>query len=405
MKAFAGLCFSAALVAACSAGSNGVVPSTAIQGANARHGASVRHATGSSGGYQILHSFGGTGDGFGPRAGLAVLGGVLYGTTFYGGTHGYRGGAAFSITTGGTESVLYDFGLGSDASRPWAGLTSLNGVLYGTTYGGGTHGYAAGTIFSLTTAGAETVLHNFGSSGDGVNPIGGQLVALNGVLYGTTANGGANGLGIVFSITTSGTESVLHTFGGTGDGAHPFGGLVAVNGVLYGTTAAGGTNGDGTIFSITTGGSEAVLHNFGSSGDGVNPETLSVLNGALYGTTGQGGAYGKGTVFSTTTSGNESVLYSFGGSGGDGITPGEIRPFGGLFYGTTNTGGAFNDGTVFSITTSGTETVLHSFGGSGDGVNPVGVKPFGGTLYGTTVIGGAHNAGVVFELPIPITET
>jgi uncharacterized repeat protein (TIGR03803 family) len=44
---------------------------------------------------------------------------------------------------------------------------------------------------------------------------------------------------------------VLHSFGSSGDGARPYAGLINVNGTLYGTTLEGGANGDGTIFSIT----------------------------------------------------------------------------------------------------------------------------------------------------------
>ncbi|MGA8326822.1 MAG: choice-of-anchor tandem repeat GloVer-containing protein, partial [Candidatus Cybelea sp.] len=56
--------------------------------------------------------------------------------------------------------------------------------------------------------------------------------------------------GTVFSVTTSGTETVLHSFGGSGDGAHPDASLLNVNGTLYGTTGGGGAHGDGTVFSL-----------------------------------------------------------------------------------------------------------------------------------------------------------
>jgi len=47
------------------------------------------------------------------------------------------------------------------------------GALYGTTEFGGDNGY--GTVFELTYSGGgwvETVLHSFGGSGDGQNPLG-----------------------------------------------------------------------------------------------------------------------------------------------------------------------------------------------------------------------------------------
>jgi uncharacterized repeat protein (TIGR03803 family) len=46
-----------------------------------------------------------------------------------------------------------------------------------------------------------------------------------GDLYGTTMIGGANGEGTVFKISSAGTETVLHSFGATStDGKEPEGG-------------------------------------------------------------------------------------------------------------------------------------------------------------------------------------
>jgi uncharacterized repeat protein (TIGR03803 family) len=151
----------------------------------------------------------------------------------------------------------------------------------------------------------EKVLYSFGAfgSGDGEGPFAG-LIALNGVLYGTTIEGGANNTGTVFSATPSGTEKIVYSFGasGSGDGAYPqWAGVIAVNGVLYGTTVAGGANGFGTVFSVTTSGSETVLHSFGAfgSGDGAGPmASLTLRAKTLYGTTAGGGADNEGTVFS-----------------------------------------------------------------------------------------------------------
>ena len=127
---------------------------------------------------------------------------------------------------------------------------------------------------------------------------------MNGTLYGTTYKGGIHGLGTVFSIGTSGAEQVLHSFAGGSDGASPLAGLIDVHGTLYGTTTGlPGSSGDGTVFSISTTGTEHVLHNFGSSStyDGLFPFAgLISVNGTLYGTTIGGGAYGGGAVFALT---------------------------------------------------------------------------------------------------------
>lgn len=143
------------------------------------------------------------------------------------------------------------------------------------------------------------MLHSFGGPGDGNGPLAG-LINVKGKLYGTTMEGGANGDGTVFSITPSGKEVVRYSFkGGSGDGEFPYAGLINVKGMLYGMTIEGGANGVGTIFSITPSRTETVLHSFGGSGDGQYPYYGALLyaEGKLYGTTFYGGAYGNGNVF------------------------------------------------------------------------------------------------------------
>jgi uncharacterized repeat protein (TIGR03803 family) len=143
---------------------------------------------------------------------------------------------------------IFGTGGNSDGAGPLAGLTAVNGALYGTTYAGGGPN-KAGTVFAITPAGAESVLHSFGSGSGGAEPESG-LIAVNGALYGTTVGGGTHGAGTVFKITPSGTETILYSFTGP-DGAQPSAGLTAVKGTLYGTTFVGGTSGNGTVFSLS----------------------------------------------------------------------------------------------------------------------------------------------------------
>jgi uncharacterized protein (TIGR03437 family) len=67
--------------------------------------------------------------------------------------------------------------------------------------------------------------------------------------------GGPNGGGTAFKITPSGTLTTLYDFCSQSvcaDGSGPSAALVqAANGDFYGTTASGGANGDGTIFSLS----------------------------------------------------------------------------------------------------------------------------------------------------------
>jgi uncharacterized repeat protein (TIGR03803 family) len=369
--------------------------------------------------YQVLYSFGDPPDGNTPQAGVIAEDGTLYGTTAHGGAYsnssGLGYGTVFSLTTGGTENVLHSFGSGEDGGFPLAGLIDVNGTLYGTTWTGGLQYCPAlevkcGTVYSITTAGTENLLHSFGGSPhDGSAPVA-RLLNVKGTLYGTTETGGKyclghsrGGCGTVFSITTAGTRRILHSFGQGSDGTLPEAGLVEASGTLYGTTSSGGLYGTGTVFSITLDGAEKVLHSFAQyphRNDGSYPlGGLTVLGGVLYGTTEVGGKHRHGTVFSITMGGAEKVLCSF-----DGVTDGAapmagLANVGGMLYGTTSSGGAERGGTIFNITTAGEIKVVRSFGKGTDGSTPLaGLNYRDGTLLGTTSRGGVHNEGTVFSL-------
>ncbi|MGC2407915.1 MAG: choice-of-anchor tandem repeat GloVer-containing protein, partial [Candidatus Cybelea sp.] len=231
--------------------------------------------------------------------------------------------------------VLYSFA-GPDGAGPYASLIDVKGKLYGTTFLGGKFNERGGTVFSVSTTGTEHILHSCGRPPNGRHPFAG-LIDVSGTLYGTTSYGGAYRDGTVFSISTTGKVHVLHAFSG-GDGASPDANLIDVKGTLYGTTELGGTfHNAGTVFSFTSAGSYRVLHSFGGNYDGANPfASLIDVEGTLYGTTRSGGTYGAGTVFGISKAGREHVLHSFGGGSSDGSGPfaGLINVKGTL-YGTT----------------------------------------------------------------------
>lgn len=217
---------------------------------------------------RVLHFFTDGKDGALPR-GLVVVKGSLYGATFSGGDstckNGEQCGVIYRIDTDGSKTTLHLFtspknSFSSDGDRPSAPLTYANGALYGTTDYGGTLGgpcwvFGCGVVFSSTLKGATKVVYRFGG-GDGAEPN--QLISANGMLYGTTPYCGLQDCttdGIVYSLTTAGQETTLHTFTGTPDGATPIGALLDVNGSLYGTTSTGGDTGCGggcgTIFALS----------------------------------------------------------------------------------------------------------------------------------------------------------
>ncbi len=370
----------------------------------------------------VLHAFRGGSDGSLPVAALVKWHGTLYGTTQNGGST--DNGTVFSVTAARVETVLYSFKGGSDGAYPDAGLINVGGTFYGTTYGGGGTGctghgaIGCGTVFSVTPAGVETVLYAFKGGKDGSALFGG-VVEVNGVFYGATDLGGGSGCGgsgcgTVFSVTPAGVETVLHTFKGGGDGANPIAGLLADGGTLYGSTSQGGgrtcigVSGCGTVFSVTPAGVKTVLYTFKGGADGYYPTgDLIDDGGTLYGTTVFGGVYNScGAVFSVTPAGVETVMHAFRPGGNHGCYPiGGLVELNGKFYGATRFGGASGLGAVFSVGPLGFEKVVYSFKGGGDGAYPsIGLMKMNGTLYGTTQYGGGETGcggfgcGTVFSV-------
>ncbi len=253
-----------------------------------------------------IYSFGSGADGANPVANLIALNGKLYGTTRSGGK--YAEGTVFSIDLNKhpPEQILHNFGSGNDGAFPDGGLTAIKDVLYGTTSaGGGPKSESHGAIFRITTSGSERVLLAFDCL-DGAAPLAG-LTEMNGTLYGTASQGGeacsaGNGDGTVFAFSSGSEENVVHPFaGGTTDGEDPVAPLVASRGKLYGTTYTAGLYGGGTVFSVTPGGDEVLLHSFGNGTDGNHPAgALIHLGKAYYGTTAGGGLYGGGIVYKLT---------------------------------------------------------------------------------------------------------
>jgi hypothetical protein len=93
-------------------------------------------------------------------------------------------------------------------------------------------------LASAAMAGAQTytVLYRFSGGADGGTPGPVNWDAATGNLYGVTGDGGAGGYGTVFGLTSTGIESVFHSFTGSPDGAGPIDVLLDAEGNLFGTT-------------------------------------------------------------------------------------------------------------------------------------------------------------------------
>jgi len=326
------------------------------------------------------------------------------------------------------EKLLHGFrSTGADGTQPRAALVfDSSGNLYGTTSAGGIAG--VGTVFELSprTAGgwSEKILHSFTNGKDGNTPYAGLIIDASGNLYGTTLEGGFQGLGSVFELSPKSgggwTEKVIYSFHESNDGIFPRAGLTMdAAGNLYGTTSESTSADVGTVFELspTSSGTwtEKILFSF-SGANGSTPEGGVVFDAAgnLYSTTEEGGAYGYGAVFelSPSSSGwSETVLYSFNNNGVD-----PLYPFAGLaidsagnLYGTAVDGAAFGGGAVFELSPSGgtwSESIVHAFNYNDnfDGINPEASPTVdsAGNLYGTTNLGGncsvTFGCGTVYKL-------
>ena len=356
-----------------------------------------------------LVSFNGS-NGDGPFSSLLLASdGNFYGTTIVGGSTGY--GTVFKISAEGSLQTLYNFCSKlncADGSSPWAGLTQgADGNFYGTTVYGGfnpscQYAGGCGTIYRITPQGALTTLFSFDGESYGF-PYTTLLQAKDGNFYGTSSYTDKND-GAIFKVTPAGKLTILHQFICCSNGSDPNSIFVQdAAGILYGTTAGGGMQNSGIVFSITTTGTFTVLHRFcqlSNCSDGSKPNGVIIgADGNLYGTTYSGGSSSfNGTIFTISSGTQFKVLYKFGTNASN--------PYGDLvqgtdgnFYGTTYVGGPARDGTVFSITAAGALTTLQYFNNTNGGLPQAALTE--GTdrnFYGTTSAGGTSNDGVVFKL-------
>lgn len=320
-----------------------------------------------------------------PYAPTIDAAGNIYGTSYSGGSKNL--GTVWKVTPKGVLSVLYSFGSSStDGYNPESILTrDSSGNLYGSNVNGGSQGH--GTIFQVSSTGQETILHN--------TTIGaGDFLARDsaGNLYGYA------GLDEAFELSPTGTYQTLYTFCGA-CGNELSGGPIVKNGYLYGGM---GTLG-GFVWELTTAGVETTLYTFSGGTDGSWPEFKLTQDtaGNLYGVTREGGSTGNGVVFKIDpTTGVETIVYNFCSlancSDGRFVSGPVIIDSEGNLYGITGRGGANDDGVVYKITPDGVETVLYNAGSEGAGRDLAMDKS--GNLYGTISNGGPYKTGSVYKL-------
>ncbi|MBX9791093.1 MAG: hypothetical protein K2Y37_19415 [Pirellulales bacterium] len=200
--------------------------------------------------FEYLHSFDQNTDGLMPLGRLLAYGDRLYGTTSSNGA--LNGGTVFSMSLDGSNfQVLHSFVRTPSEGSPFAGLTMVGSVLYGTTTGSAK---TWGTLFSMNLDGSNfQTIHEF----DGITsafPIG-ELVEAHSRLFGTTFHG--NGLnGSVYSIGVDGSDfKVLSKFEVPSAPREPASALTLLGSTLYGTTTGWSSSNTppdrhGTVFAV-----------------------------------------------------------------------------------------------------------------------------------------------------------
>lgn len=313
---------------------------------------------------------------------------------------------------GARYKVLYAFKSGDDGGFPVGDLIDVNGTLYGATQFGGVDG--TGTLFAydLSTKKERVIADSLGYPYGG-----GPLLLLNRVLYGTGRNGGSHYEGNIFAVDLdTGKKESMCEFNSK-NGRYPNMGLIAFDGKLYGTTSEGGKWSNGAIFTCDPGSKEATLIiSLRARVTGTVPLAgLTLVHGTLYGATSSGGPSYYGTIFDIETGNRLHTLYNFDWSSGA-WPMARLAKINGALYGTTFAGGAYDSGpdvtgTVFKISEVGKERVLYSFKDSPDGAGPMAdVTYMNGRIYGTTEYGGlksrtCRSCGTIFQITAQGSET
>lgn len=328
--------------------------------------------------YTNTLDFSGAINGSHPRGSLMKASdGKLYGMTYDGGANGL--GTLFQYDLNNNLCTdKFEFDGTTNGSFPSGTLMqAADGNLYGLTGGGGVNN--KGVIFKYDIAtNIFTKLVDFDGGNSGASPYGVLVQTLNGMLYGLTFGGGTSGNGVLFKydpVTNALTKKI--DFIGP-NGTMPNGSLILANdGKLYGTTLVGGSIGNGTIFQfdpVTD--IHTVKINFvapSSNGSGPRGDLLQASDGNLYGMTEYGGANSYGVLFQYNPS---TEFYSkkidfTGATKGSHSYSSLIQASDGNLYGLTTYGGIYDLGVLFQYNfTSNTLTKKYDFNGT-NGSSPL----------------------------------
>jgi len=299
-------------------------------------------------------------------------------------------------------TVIADSGLGTQvASFPLPDPDDPNQLA--------TAAIPGGVLLKVGSGGTRTILSDFGNSAQG--PIGGGglnaitwapagLLGLGQVLVVVDREAGTHNDGGVFTVNPStGNRTLLSDFGNSAQGpigADPTGvvisnGLLGLGTQIYVIDSDAGTNGSGGLFRVDPGtGTRTLLTDFGNAAQGplgLNPVSIATvpagilqalrLNAGFVVLDNNAGTNGVGAVFAVDIFGNRTLLSDLGDSsqGQVGVSPQEIATaatgllgLGTAIYVTDNELGANESGAVLRISSLGNRTIVTDFGNSSQGM-------------------------------------
>jgi uncharacterized repeat protein (TIGR03803 family) len=272
--------------------------------------------------------------------------------------------------------------------------------LWGMTQSGGADNI--GTMFSVSTTGDNfQQRYQFKTGTPGANPQFSEPIEYNGKFYGMTPAGGSSGLGVIFEwdpVTNVYTKKI--DFNGN-NGSRPQGSLVLNGNKFYGMTVNGGISDLGVIFEWDPATNIYTKRMDMNASGGRNPlGNLVLSNGKFYGMTiGGGTSTDFGVIFEwdpVTNVYTKKIDFNFTNGG----TPlGSLSLSAGKFYGMTLQGGSNNRGVIFEwdpVTNVYIKRI--DFNGTNGG-SPLANNLVlnSGKFYGMTASGGSNNIGVIFE--------
>ncbi len=274
----------------------------------------------------------------------------LWGMTKYGGE--YEKGVIFKMDENASnQEVVFSF---ETVQNPEGGLTEYeNGDFYGLSSGGGKYHFGVIYRFELEE-GRFTKILDFDGEEMGKEAIDRMIYASNGKMYGTTLYGGVHDKGVLFEFDPQ-TESFkkIMDFDGQDKGAEPMGTLLeGIDGKLYGTTASGGTNDDGVLFSYDLSANVfAKVFDFEGIVSGAMPvgSLIQKSDGIIYGMTKWGGANDDGVIFRYEPELSQfTIVLEFNGTAtGRNPVAGLTETSNGKLYGLTPYGGNSDVGVLF----------------------------------------------------------